>query len=174
MDGTVLASATTDHVVRCWDAALFHRWQAEVENEEEEDGEESSAARASATAAGIGGSLSLGSRGGGGGGGGGKGGGRGDGEDAGGSATGDGGGSGVRVGGGIGADGREANSSNTIVSSGEGFYRKDMFCAIPTGSTDVFKLRFTERNLLVGTGAQVSNRVGPNGQRKDPTVVCAA
>jgi hypothetical protein len=172
MDGTVLASATTDHVVRCWDAALFHRWQAEVENEEEEGDEEEAAAGAGAAAAGVGGSLNLGGRGGGGGVDGKSGAGDADEDDAADSAGGD-GGSGSGGGGSMGADGHDVNNSNVAVPSGGGFYRKDLFCAIPAGSTDVFKLRFTERNLLVGAGAQVSNRVGPNGERKDPTVLCA-
>ena len=65
------------------------------------------------------------------------------------------------------------NSSAVVVSSGGGFYRRDLFCATATGSTDVFKLRFTEQNVLVEAGAQVTTRLGPHGEWKDPTVVCA-
>ena len=57
-DGTVLASATTDHVVRCWDAALFHRWQAE--DEIERRGGDGAREEIASVADGIGGSLSLG------------------------------------------------------------------------------------------------------------------
>lgn len=158
MDGTVLASATTDHLVRCWDAALFHRWQAEVEEEEEEAGIEGNGDRAAAR--GIGGTLSLGQSGC-------KTGMVGVGVVGGASKDGDVDGNATT------RDGQDMNSSTVAVPSGDGYYRKDLFCAIPSGCTDIFKLRFTERNLLVGVGAQVSNRVGLNGERKDPTVICA-
>lgn len=136
MDGTVLASATTDHVVRCWDAALFHRWHLEAEKEEEsliDTHNDSSVTN------GIGGNLSLGKK--------------------------------KNSGTGY-SDADAVDKKSTLaVPSGGGIYRKDIFCAIPTGSTDILRLRFTERNLLLGVGSQVNSRMATNGQMTDLTVV---
>ena len=122
-----------DHVVRCWDAALFTAGRQRTRSRRGRWRREEIAS----VADGIGGSLSL---------------------------SGAVGGVGMRrrrrrwrrggkAGGknaGSQAGSHSMNSSAVVVSSGGGFYRRDLFCATATGGTDVFSCALQNGTCWLG------------------------
>ena len=63
------------------------------------------------------------------------------------------------------------NSSAVVVSSGGGFYGRVVLCD-GNGKHRCVQAALYRTNVLVGAGAQVTTRLGPHGEWKDP-VVCA-